>query len=93
MIMDFRSLPPYRGLPDSLRACGEPNEQGLLPAMRLRDYVVLGVLIVIFAPMLVPLTVYVWDEHRRSEGWDAGRRQQLQQELFRDFPGPKRLVR
>jgi hypothetical protein len=88
--MEFQALPPYRGLPDSLRAWGEPSDHGLLPPMRLRDYVVLCVLILTFAPLFAPLRVFLWDEHWRTEALDAARRQQLQQEVLRELHGPKR---
>ena len=52
--MDSKHLPRYRGLPDDGKAWEEPDEQGRMPLMHLRDYVVLCVLVFLCFPMSVP---------------------------------------
>lgn len=77
--MDLLSLPQYRGLAVSLRAYAEPDEQGLLPAMRLRDHVVLTLLIAICGPMLLGLVVKFCDERRLTERLESTRREIMSQ--------------
>jgi CHAT domain len=78
--MDIQSLPHYRGLPDSPKMWGEPDEQGKRPRMRLRDYVVLSLLILIFFPDPLRLVDHLRVCRRRAEGLNAFRANQMGQE-------------
>jgi len=53
--MDSKFLPRYCGLADEGKAWGEPDEQGKMPLMHLRDYVVLSVIIFLWLPINLPL--------------------------------------
>ena len=55
--MDAKLLPRYRGLPDTRKAWREPDEQGNMPVMRLRDYAVLVAIIFLGGPINLPLLV------------------------------------
>jgi hypothetical protein len=78
--MDIQSLPHYRGLPDSPKMWGEPDEQGKLPRMRLRDHVVLSLLILLFFPWPLRLVDHLQVCRRRAEGLNAIRAKQMGQE-------------
>jgi hypothetical protein len=55
--MDTQSLPRYCGLPDSPKGWGEPDGHGKRPSMRLRDYVVLSLILMIVFPISPSLVV------------------------------------
>lgn len=90
--MDIESLPPYRGLPDSLRTWGEPDEQGCLPTMRLRDWGVACALLAIGAPILLQVVFNSWIERQRIGELDAARRRQLELEILQDLHDRKRIA-
>ena len=62
--MDLQSLPRYRGLPDSPRGWDEPDEHGKMPSMRLRDYVVLSLLIIMCFPTGLSFLLHQWASQR-----------------------------
>jgi hypothetical protein len=78
--MDIHSLPPYHGLSDSRRAWGEPDDSGKTPALRLRDYVILSIMIALCLSILSGRLVDALVYHQRVLDWDAARRGQMQQE-------------
>jgi hypothetical protein len=83
--MDIQSLPQYRGLPDTLKEWGEPDEQGTMPRMYLRDYVVLSLLIMICFPINPCLLVHFWVCHRNAEVWNSVREKQMEAERKRSL--------
>ena len=85
--MDIQSLPQYRGLPESLRAWGQPDDRGLLPSMHLRDYLAACVLIGVCILTLLPVGANLWKEHYRIWDLDGARRGQHDEELFLDTFG------
>ena len=78
--MEIQSLPPYRGLPDSLKAWGEPDEQGNLPRMHLRDYVILSLLVMIWFPINLPQLARIRFSHRQAEAENRLREKQREEE-------------
>ncbi len=62
--MDIQSLPRYRGLPNSPKGWGEQDEQGKMPMMRLRDWVVLSVIIMSCLPINLCRVVQYWVCHQ-----------------------------
>jgi hypothetical protein len=81
--MEIQSLPQYRGLPDSLKGWGEPDEQGNMPTMRLRDYVILSLIISIWFPINLCLVVRCWVYHGNPEVMNFVREEQMEQERRR----------
>jgi hypothetical protein len=84
--MEIQSLPPYRGLPDSLKGWGEPDEQGNTPRVRLRDYVILALIILIGFPINLSLLAQFWVCHRQVEVRNLVRERQMEQERRRTLP-------
>lgn len=78
--MEIQSLPQYRGLPDALRAWGEPDEKGRTPTMRLRDYLILALIIMICVPTNYCLVVQLWVYRRNAEIANTVRQRQLEEE-------------
>ena len=75
--MDVQSLPQYRGLPDSPKGWGEQDEQGNTPRMRLRDYVVLSLILLLCFPINSCLVVHFWACHRKAEAVNSVREKDL----------------
>jgi hypothetical protein len=66
--MASQSLPLYRGLPDSPKGWGEPDGHGKRPSMRLCDYVVLSLLLIMISLPLIPsLVIRLWARQRYAE--------------------------
>jgi hypothetical protein len=63
--MDFQALPRYRGPRNSVRGWTEPDERGKTPPMRLRDYLVLSLILGICSPIALSALVDQWVTHRR----------------------------
>jgi hypothetical protein len=76
--MDLHLLPHYRGLTDSPSTWGEPDERGQLPRLRLRDYVVLSLLLALFLPIVLGLAVNTWFYHRRLAALNEARSKEVQ---------------
>ena len=89
--MDFNSLPQFRGMQDSPKVWGEPDARGETPAMRLRDYVVLSLLVALCMPMLSRLVVDSWIHHWRVD-LQAASVHQIQMEVFQAAYERKRIV-
>jgi len=85
--MEIHTLPRYRGIPDSPRAWGEPDERGKVPSMHLRDYVVLAFLVALSAPLFVCVVFDAWVNHRRAMLLDAARCGQMQSDMSHDLFG------
>jgi hypothetical protein len=92
--MDIRSLPGYRGLPDSPKEWGEPDDEGRLPRMRLRDYLVLALIIMICVPIDLPLLVRLWAYHRNVVIENAIREKQLEEQIVKEqwAPAPFQII-
>src|SRR5262249_3199366 len=83
--MDIQSLPRYCGLPDSPKGWGEPDGHGKKPSLRLRDYVVLSLLIMICFPINLCVTVHLWVCHRKVEILNSIREKQMGYEIRRSI--------
>jgi hypothetical protein len=75
--MDFQSLPPYRGLPNSPRGWGEPDERGRTPSMRLRDYVALSLMIVLCFPISPSLVLQQRQRYRSLRNANSSRHEMV----------------
>lgn len=64
--MATQSLPLHRGLPDSPKGWGEPDGHGNKPSIRLRDYVVLSLLLLMISLLLIPSLVVRLRARQRS---------------------------
>ena len=73
--MAFELLPRYRGLRDSRRLWGQPDDNGKLPRMHLWDYVVLSLLILICFPIALRWVLDSWAYHRSGERQDRSRQE------------------
>ena len=81
--MDIHSLPRFYGLPASPKGWREPDERGKTPIMRLRDYVVLGLLNMICCfPINLPLVVGYWICHWKIVDENASREKPLWKKPF-----------
>jgi hypothetical protein len=74
--MEIRSLPQYRGLADSANHRAEPDDRGQIPGVRLRDWVLLSVLIILALQICAFLAVRIWTNHAYAEAQNAAREQQ-----------------
>ncbi len=83
--MDIQSLPPYRGLPESPKGWGEQDGHGKTPSIRLRDYVVLSLIIMICLPISLCLVVHLWVCHRYTQLENARRENQMEYEMRRSL--------
>ncbi len=79
--MDMQSLSRYRGLPDSPKGWGEQDGHGKKPSMRLRDYLVLSLIIMIGFPLSLCLVVHLWVCHRDAEIRNSARGGQMEMEM------------
>jgi hypothetical protein len=78
--MEIQSLPRYRGLPDSRNGWWEPDGHGKKPSMRLRDYVVLALIIIIGLPIFCSLVLHLWTCRRDAESMNSARERQMEEE-------------
>jgi hypothetical protein len=85
--MAIQPLPRYRGLPDSPKGWGEPDGHGKKPIMRLRDYLVLSLIIMISLPIIPRLVVHLRVCRRKAEVMNSVREKQMQEEVRRDIVG------
>jgi hypothetical protein len=81
--MEIQSLPRYCGLPDSGKGWWEPDGHGKKPTMRLRDYVVLLLIIITSFPTLHGLVLHFWTCHRDAESMNSARERQIEKESRR----------
>jgi hypothetical protein len=75
--MAMQALPRYCGLPDSPKGWGEPDGHGKKPSLRLRDYVVLALLVLIGFPLLLCLVDHLGACHRYEEIMNSVREEQM----------------
>jgi hypothetical protein len=78
--MEIQSLPRYRGLPDSGKGWGEPDGHGKTPSMKLRDYVVLSLIIIISFPILRSLILQLRTFYRDAENMNSAREWQMEED-------------
>jgi hypothetical protein len=77
--MEIQFLPRYCGLPDSPKGWGEQDGHGKKPSMRLRDYMVLSLIIIIGCPLLLSLVVHLWACHQNAESMNSFREMQMEE--------------
>ncbi|HEV3119163.1 MAG TPA: hypothetical protein VGY58_19060 [Gemmataceae bacterium] len=75
--MDSTFLPRYRGLADEGKAWGEPDEQGKMPTMHLRDYLVLSVIVFLCFPINLPLLLRCTMCHQKVVVEDSSRHESV----------------
>jgi hypothetical protein len=78
--MDFQKMPPYRGLADSPKEWGEPNEQGELPSIALRDFLALALLIVFGLALKIGFAAHLWVRRQGPLRWNEIREKQMEEE-------------
>ena len=83
--MDLQSLPRYRGLPDSPKGWGEPDGHGKKPSLRLRDYAVLALLLLICFPINPCVAVHLWVGHRKAESLNSVGEKEMEEEMRRNL--------
>ena len=81
--MSIRSLPRYRGLRYSPKGRGEADGHGKRPNLRLRDYVLLTLIIVLLVPMLNYLVVRIQDSRARIDFINTLREEAMDQQMRR----------
>src|SRR5262249_7872592 len=78
--MEIQLLPRYRGLPDSGKGWWEPDGHGKKPSMRLRDYVVLSLIVIISFPILRGLVLQLRTCYRDAENMNSAREWKMDEE-------------
>jgi hypothetical protein len=64
--MEIQTLPRYRGLADWTKGWGEADGHGKKPNLRLRDYVVLALILGVCLPINLPRLFHYWFLQRRE---------------------------
>jgi hypothetical protein len=83
--MDIHSLPRYRGLADSAKGWAEPDGHGKRPSVRLRDYEVLSLILMIGFPILLCLVDHLWACHRDTARLNMVREREMEMESSRSL--------
>jgi hypothetical protein len=78
--MNIQSLPRYGGLCDSPKGWGEPDGHGKRPSLRLRDYVVLALILIMGFPIFLRLGGRLSAGHRYAERLNSVREKEIERE-------------